>query len=155
MTEWRALSLRPPWWWLMIHLPPEHRKDIENRPPGFSHKSFRGEFLIHSSDMSRAEYDGARETARLLGVPTSLLETMPSFEDMPRRGIVGRARIVDLIPPGDSGRRWHFPESFGFVVTDARPLPFVACKGALGFWRVPADVLGALELARVRPCPPP
>lgn len=144
--EWRALSLTGPWWWFMLHLPPEYRKEIENRSPGFSHKSFRGDFLFHAAKgMTVQEYNSAMKLANSLGVPPSVLDTVPLFSDMPRGGIVGRGRVVDLVPPGESGRRWHFADSFGFVVEDATPLPFVPCVGALGFWKVKPETLAELR----------
>jgi hypothetical protein len=35
--------------------------------------------------------------------------------------------------------------AFGFHLIDAKPLPFVACKGALGFFDVPPDVAAQLR----------
>lgn len=42
--------------------------------------------------------------------------------------------------------RWWMG-GYALVLADVEPLPFVACKGALGLWTVPADVLEALGLS--------
>lgn len=69
-------------------------------------------------------------------------------------GIVGRATIVDCIVPvglrqGSTERHplandpWYVGE-YGLVLDEVEPLPFVPCKGALGLWDVPKEVLAAL-----------
>jgi hypothetical protein len=61
-------------------------------------------------------------------------------------GIIGRARVVDVVAPNPLGtvgwyppgvnHRWHMREQFGFVLADVVPLPFRPCKGALGFFEL-------------------
>jgi hypothetical protein len=46
-------------------------------------------------------------------------------------GIVGEAEIVDCVTASRS--RW-FNGPYGFVIRNARPLPFRPCVGALGFF---------------------
>jgi len=41
---------------------------------------------------------------------------------------------------------WGVPGAVGLILDNVRPLPFVPCKGALGFFRVPDDVRAALAL---------
>lgn len=73
----------------------------------------------------------------------------PALKAMQRGGIVGRARIVDVLPPhrpealypDGVDRRWHMRDQFGFVLADVEPLPFVPCKGMLGLFDVPEDVV--------------
>lgn len=67
---------------------------------------------------------------------------MPRFPDLPRGGIVGRARIVDCVTQSDSP--W-FVGRFGFVLADVEPLPFVECRGALALFPVPQHVLDRLH----------
>lgn len=141
-----ALSIRQPWAWLIVRpdLTGELRKaaihereikDVENRDWP---TRYRGPILIHASKgMTRAEYEDAADFASSL----SSWE-LPRFEDLPRGGIVGRARIVDCVTQIDS--RW-FVGRFGFVLTDVEPLPFVPCRGALGLFPVPQDVLDRLH----------
>jgi hypothetical protein len=151
----RALSLTGPWWWFMLHLPPEYRKTIENRSPGFSHKSFRGPCWVHATrELDRDYFDYVCSVAVLIGVPREL---MPSFDGFPRGGIVGRCNVVRILPPPAEDRvltpaspmqdRWRMDGQWGFVVEDARPVPFVACRGYQGFWRVPSNVLEQIRRA--------
>jgi hypothetical protein len=121
----RALSIRQPWAWLIVN----GGKDIENR--GWN-TSFRGQFLIHAAKgMTRDEYDDALDFADevTVGRPRA-----PAYEALDRGGIVGVARLVDVLSPKGQRYGWHVPGQFGFVLRDVRPLPFLPCKGALGFW---------------------
>jgi hypothetical protein len=140
-----ALSLTQPWAWFMLELPPEHRKDVENRS---WNTNVRGDVWVHASKrMTADDYAGALDTAaEILGhIPKA-----PPFHEVKRGGIVGRFKIIGVERPRVSSslghrHRWHFADSFGFVVTDARPVPFVPCSGALGFCRVPPAVLEQLR----------
>jgi hypothetical protein len=121
----KALSLRQPWAWLIVN----GHKDIENR----SWKTtIRGPVLIHASKaMSREEYDAAKETAELACAFDSKQIELPAFEDLERGGIVGQVDIVDCVDKHPSP--WFFGD-FGFVLENAKPLPFRPQKGALGFF---------------------
>jgi hypothetical protein len=71
---------------------------------------------------------------------------VPSYELVPMGALVGAVTFTGSIHPGNDGVRWHFPDQFGWIVHDAKPLPEpIPCKGMLGFWRIPDDVA-----ARVR-----
>jgi hypothetical protein len=137
----RALSLRQPWCTIVLF----HGKRIENRR---WNTSFRGPFLIHAAKaMTRREFDEALECARQV-----LGDKCPTERELRDQlkfgGIVGRARLVDVVPPlrnlsldlGDAYRgvdqRWHFPDQHGFVLTDVEPLPFKECTGHLSFFEV-------------------
>jgi hypothetical protein len=153
----KALSLRQPWAHAVLHL----GKTIENRVWS---TSFRGEFLLHAAKgMTVQEYEDAVDfcedvlgLARCFEIDAVLGE---DFKDarmrLPFGGIVGRARLVDVVPPrpeivrpsveahyppgvGEKSR-WHMREQYGFVLADVRPMPFVPWKGALGFFDVPDD----------------
>lgn len=72
-------------------------------------------------------------------------KNVPQMDSLVRGGIVGRAKIIDVIPPGDStyvlppgvDRRWHMREQYGFILDNVEPLPFFACNGALGLFNMP------------------
>ncbi len=131
----KALSLTQPWAWLVS----EGHKDIENRT---WNTSFRGEFLIHASKkMTAADYDTAYGVSTRYDVDFRL----PYRDRLQYGGIVGSARIVSVIPPGPSGRKWHFRDQFGFVLEEIKRIPFIPCKGALGFWDAPAHVMAQLH----------
>jgi hypothetical protein len=126
----KALSIRQPWAWFILH----GGKDIENRT---WNTNFRGEFLIHaSSGMSKREWHNACTYALMSGWKGAL----PGANDLERGGVVGIARLVDVLPPtkGDiaAPRMWKEAACYGFVLTDVRTLPFVPLKGALGFFDV-------------------
>lgn len=78
--------------------------------------------------MTRDEYEETSWTADYNGVE------LPPYEQLERGGIVGVAEIVDCVNRSESP--WFFGE-YGFVLRNAKPLPFHECKGALGFFRLP------------------
>lgn len=126
----RALSIRQPWAWMIIH----GGKRIENRTWD---TSYRGEFLIHAAKgMTLDEYDDAVLYA--LDVDPAI--DVPSPCDLERGGIVGVAELWRVIPPYDSEitltpkEPWHMGAQHGFRLRNVCPLPFLPCKGALGFW---------------------
>jgi hypothetical protein len=116
-----VLSIRQPWAWLICHA----GKDIENRKWP---TKVRGRFLIHAGKgMTRGEYEDAAYCAESNGAK------IPPFEMLDRGGIVGEAEIVDCV--WDSDSPWFFG-TYGFVLANAKPLPFYPCKGALGFFHL-------------------
>lgn len=115
-----ALSIQQPWAWLIA----AGYKDIENRT--WKH-SFRGEFLIHTGkkwDTGARAPNGLSWPPEILGIP----------EDV--GGIIGVAEIVDCVTESDS--KW-FVGDYGFVIRNARQLPFMPMKGALGFFKAEYD----------------
>jgi len=126
----KAISIIQPWPWLIVH----GYKDIENRDwkswnPGLK---FRGPVAIHSS-MKADRYCIDHVMRGIHPVTGERFETLApkTFE---RGGIIGVAEIVDCVTSSDSS--WFVGE-YGFVVRNARPVPFIPVKGALGFfnWR--------------------
>ncbi len=69
--------------------------------------------------------------------------------DAMRGHIVGRIRVTGYRDPDDPpDSRWYVPGSRAVLVEDPRPLATpVPARGALGWWRVPADVLEQLRRA--------
>lgn len=113
--EIKALSIKQPYPHHIFH----DGKDVENRDwPTRG----RGWFIIHAGKQP----DGQ--------LPLALA-------DVPRGGIVGMARIVDCVTHWDS--RWWYGK-YGFVLRDAFTVPFIPCRGMLGFFTLPADVLASL-----------
>lgn len=114
----KALSIREPWTGLIV----EGKKTIELRT---WRTHYRGPILIH-----RSGKDG---------------------------GIVGVAEIADIIEIGSPEQfrslrdRHQAPEAFyaeklfGWVLEKARPIKFIPCKGRLGLWEPPSDVLQEIE----------
>ncbi|MDE4918331.1 ASCH domain-containing protein [Cupriavidus metallidurans] len=143
----KALSIRQPWAWLIA----QGFKDIENRT---WRTSFRGRVLIHASKgMTRGEYQDVKDYLSELyetGPYDAALIALPKFEQMERGGIVGVATITDCVPDRARQSQWHMEGQFGFQIVDAKALPFVPCKGALGFFDVPADVAAILREQHAR-----
>lgn len=162
----RALSLRQPWCDAVVR----GGKRIENRLK-WTNSTFRGELLLHAAKgMTMAEYSDAVSFA----VERKLTAAWPRppIDTLKRGGIVGIARVIGVVNrPNhilngrrdfmcwvdgqsprdltDDEKRWWMG-SFALVLDDVRPLPFVACSGSLGFFRVPKavhDVLTTLTFA--------
>lgn len=110
-----ALSVRQPWAWLIV----QGYKDIENRAWSTRH---RGPVLIHAG-WNLAE--DASPGAVIHGVQT------PAEPD--RGGIVGVVTITGCVTASDSP--W-FTGPYGFVLANARPLPFVPLRGRPGLFEV-------------------
>ena len=116
----KALSIRQPWPHRIFH----EGKDVENRDwPTRG----RGWVIVHAGvSKSELDMDDPEEAA------------------MPRGGVVGMMKIVDCVQQMDS--RWFFGR-YGFVIGDKFTLPLIPCKGALGFFVPPQDVLPAVAAA--------
>ncbi|POR52810.1 ASCH domain-containing protein [Paraburkholderia eburnea] len=131
----KALSIRQPWAWLIVN----GHKDIENRTWP---TRFRGRVLIHAGKgMTRAEYDDALATALHVGYR----EYFPTRDQLQRGGIVGIATMTECIEPASRTSPWHMNGQFGFQLAYAKPIPFVECKGMLGFFDVPTDIATQLR----------
>lgn len=135
----KALSIRQPWAWLIVN----GHKDIENRSWP---TRFRGRVLIHASKgMTRAEYEDVEDWLSCdVGSPMMQIQ-LPSQKALERGGIVGVATITDCVAPARRSSPWHVDGAFGFQIVDAKPLPFIECKGALQFFDVAADVAALLR----------
>lgn len=118
----KALSIRQPWAWLIIHA----GKDIENRS---WHTKFRGRFLVHAAKgLTGAELVRALNFCEERGLP------MPDLCDLQRGGIIGSVELVDSVDHSDSP--WYVGQK-GFLLRDPKPLPFMPLKGQLQFFDVP------------------
>lgn len=123
----KALSIRQPWAWLIIH----GGKDIENRT---WHTKHRGRFLVHAAKgMTLKEYQFAARYCidRGLNVPP------PPFQ-LQHGGIIGSVELVSSVDNSESA--WYMGEK-GFVLRDPLPLPFAPLKGQLNFFEVPDDLV--------------
>lgn len=115
----KALSIRQPWAWLIIH----GGKDIENRS---RRTHLRGRIYVHASQgMTRDEYTIGELMAEENGVK------LPAFDDLQRGGIIGTVEIVDCVD--DHQSPWYFGP-FGYVVANPEPLPFQPCRGHLSYF---------------------
>jgi hypothetical protein len=121
----KALSIRQPWAWLIIH----GGKDIENRT---WHTKFRGRFLVHASKtLTGAEFVRVTKFCEERGLP------VPNVCEMHRGGIIGSVELVDSVEHSTSP--WYMGDK-GFVLRDPKPLPFNPYPGRLQFFDVPEDM---------------
>ena len=126
-----ALAVQQPWAWLIVN----GIKDVENRNWSLPEKYLGQLVLIHASARPPFSIATARdivcEIHARYGLPGGL-----RYPPMGRGvgGIVGMARLVgcthDHVSPWAIKGQWHIQ------LAEARPLPFMRCKGALGFFRV-------------------
>jgi len=121
--EIKALSIKQPYPHHIFH----DGKDVENRD--WPTKG-RGWVIVHAGvSKTELDMDNPREAA------------------MPRGGVVGMMKITDCVDKMES--RWFFGK-YGFVIGEAFPLPLIPCKGQLGFFVPPADVLPEIADAILR-----
>ena len=113
-----VLSIRQPWAWLIV----AGHKDIENR--GWPTK-FRGEFYVHAGKAQPTESD--------LSVIETLYSVKIDRSALQYGGIIGAAELIDCVESHPS--KW-FEGEFGFVLRNARPVPFIPCPGRLGFFGI-------------------
>ncbi|MDF4205045.1 ASCH domain-containing protein [Pseudomonas protegens] len=123
----KALSIRQPWAWLIIH----GGKDIENRS---WHTKYRGRFLVHAAKgMTAREWVAASDFCIAQGIHDTPFE-MPDFFGLHRGGIIGSLELVDSVDHSESP--WYMGQK-GFLLRDPKPLPFMPLKGQLQFFDVP------------------
>ncbi len=150
----KTLSLRQPWAWAILHA----GKRIENR--GWN-THYRGDFLIHASlansakeHLEAVKWMVSRGFARSSLVPLETMEAVflpladragafaelpevPPMHELPRGGIVGGSRLVDVLRPSVDGKPrapWHIPTEYGLVLASAEELPFRPLKGLQKFF---------------------
>ncbi len=134
----RALSLAQPW----ASLVARDAKRVETRS---WRTRYRGLIAIHASRRFRAA-----DRARCSFEPFA---SSLGGADLPLGAIVAVARIVDVLPVEqlvvlDERERAfgnYATGRYGWLLADVVPLPVpIPCRGALGLWRLPADVRAAI-----------
>ena len=126
-----ALSIRQPWAWAIVNA----GKDIENRSWA---TTFRGPVCIHASKgMTNREWDEAMEFIdRTFPLPLvaqlGRRRSASGSDEAARGGIIATAEIADCVTQSESP--W-FCGTYGFVLRNVQPVPFIPVKGLLGFFR--------------------
>lgn len=163
----KALSIRQPWAWAILHA----GKRIENRD--WAGCAFRGPLLLHASKGTGTlrDFDDDCEVlcshvsrSRVLAEVADRTKARgrsgeiwrPRVE-LPLGGIVGVCDLVDVIMPGGVYGSRAYPSDpaqsaespwymggLGLVLANVRPLLFTPYKGELGFFDVPEDIAGPL-----------
>jgi hypothetical protein len=133
----KAITIKQPWVHAILH----EGKDIENRS---WQRAFRGWVAIHAS--ARPNRDATLPRGH----------RTPDFDMLPCSAVCGVARVVDIVTRSRS--KWFYrpgdgSTNYGWVLGDVhvlkRPIP---CKGALGLWDLPPNVVRAIkrQLPRLR-----
>lgn len=132
----KALTLVRPMGWAIVH----KFKPFENRSKNILPVAMRGvrsRIAIHNGAKWDAGYDELAQ--KLTGfVPSALPMAVVGLATL-----TGRVYTLTDPPPRDApGRAWFFGP-FGLELDLAESVALetpVPCKGALGFWNLPADV---------------
>ena len=120
LLELPVLSIRQPYAWLVVN----GIKDIENRS---KRTRKRQRILIHASS-SRQEL-----TPKVLEWCQARTDRkLPAIDDFETGGIVGIVEITDCVRRHSSP--WKSPSNYGWVLANAQPLKFRACKGFVTFF---------------------
>ncbi|MGE0426227.1 MAG: hypothetical protein AB7O88_28465 [Reyranellaceae bacterium] len=127
-----ALSIMQPWAFLVAGgWKPVENRDWKPWNPGLK---YRGPFAIHAGRKADAEgvveLHAGRHPVTGRPLPDEIVAAWRRGQ--PMGGIVGVGEIADAVTALDSD--W-FVGPYGLVVRNARPVPFVPCLGALGFFR--------------------
>ena len=118
----KALSIRQPWAWAIIHA----RKDIENRK---WNTKYRGSFFVHAAKkFDRQGYDWLLQNKELLHIAS-----LPQPTEFRSGGLIGTVNIIDCVE--DHGSNWFFGP-YGFLLEDPKPIDFIPYKGQLGFFSI-------------------
>jgi hypothetical protein len=126
-----AISVQQPWAFFLVN----GFKPVENRTWPIPDKYIGARVLIQASARPLFPLAAARETLAemhaLYGIPGGW-----RFPEMGRDvgGIVGMVRLVGCTR--DHVSPWAVPGQWHWQTAEAKPLPFMPCKGQLGFFRV-------------------
>jgi hypothetical protein len=130
----KAITIQQPWAHLIVHgyFDPQtgdvRRKDVENRCWPCSH---RGPLAIHAG--KGLDYLHAAEGYGL------------NVADMRFGAIVGIVEMYDCLPLAQCHDSQWAEGPWCHLYRKPRPVGPVPCKGMLGLWAVPADVLAAIQ----------
>lgn len=132
----KALSLKQPFAWLIAN----GYLLVDDRSWG---TSYRGPILIHASKGLYEEY------YQYIKSHTDI--PIPDRDQLEYGGVVGMAKLVLCCKPGElpaglsREQRSHFGgvhvEYYGFLFSQARPLPLMPCAGKLGIFEIDMDAL--------------
>jgi hypothetical protein len=138
----RAITVRQPWAWQIVN----QGKNIENRTRNIAGK-YRGPVAIHAG--LKADDEAMR------WLPARAPEWVTAPRIFYYGAILGVADLVDvhhgaenarIAPCGPHCGEWGEGGSWHLVLANPRLLPRpIYCRGMLGLWTPPADILGQLQ----------
>lgn len=131
----RAINVRAPWTAFIFGLPPEIRKDIENR--GWRLRAADGQpytgplAIVASATCTRVEYDQACSWA--CRFTKTRRDMLPDRRDLELGGLVGVTHVKGYVEPDHgSPYDWHMPDSWGWQLANSVALPFRRVRGRQG-----------------------
>ena len=139
----RGITVRQPWAWAILHA----GKNVENRTRNIA-GAYRGPLAVHAGlrEDDQAYYDDLIKDAFGRYDDSWLL----AEQLVPGGAIIG---LVDLVDVHNFGTHacaspWAKYGAVHLVLANPRPLPApIPCRGRLGLWTPPADVLKQLQAA--------
>ena len=135
----KVLTVRQPWAWAIVH----GGKDIENRSRNLA-GSYRGPVAIYAG-LAKPEKHNVASVAHRKAHGTEVSSNLVFG------AIVGVVELVSVHHDSDHGRGhpcspWAIADDWHLVLKHPRSLPVpILCKGRLGLWTPPADVLEQLQ----------
>lgn len=114
----KAITIKQPWAWLIIY----GDKDVENRT---WYTEYVGSVFVHASktfDQNGYEY-----------IKRHGLWRFTNGETFRKGGIIGIVEILTCTKHDSSD--W-FEGPYGFLLANAKPVPFTSCRGQLGIWDI-------------------
>lgn len=138
----KALSVRAPWWWAILHGKPVENRDWCTNVRGrvWLHAGKRWDAGEVTEDWEDVKWMAAADNLPL-PLPVGTQAAIDLYRAMRDAGgcIVGSVEIVDCVTSHPSA---FFVGKYGFVLRNPialpKPIPF---RGALGFFEVPAGVV--------------
>ena len=123
VSPMRAISVRQPWAWLLIH----GTKDVENRE--FA-TPYRGQLAIHAgAAMAREGWEGVRSF--VAGFDPVLADCIPPPCELIRGAVIGTMVLRDCVLRDKSP--W-FRGPVGWMLSNPESCDPVPAKGRLGLW---------------------
>jgi len=129
----KALTVRQPWAWLIV----VGLKAVENRNWSCY---YRGQLLIHAAKgCTFDEWCQAWDWIDDRFPHIRRIYPTPTYTSIPRGGIVGQVDMIGCVDDADNVDKHYFcawaePGQYHHLYANSLPLPFRACKGALGLW---------------------
>ncbi|WGX98756.1 ASCH domain-containing protein [Nocardioides sp. L-11A] len=149
----KALTVQQPWAWAIVH----GGKTVENRTQAWK---YRGPLAIHAG--FRLSERGCELLPDLLGATQGADDLLWEYmrAELVYGAIIGTVQLVDahLAQPDCCDSPWaeqSYDEHGGrtrrdivhLVLDDAQPIDPIPCRGRLGLWAPPTEVLVQLEMS--------
>lgn len=125
-----ALAIRQPEAFLVVN----GIKTVENRTWMAPARIIGQPILIHASKLPRFNFMAAQREIARRGQSSEVYALANAGEGTGLGGIVGMATVVACVR--DSLSPWAKPGAWHWILADARPLPFMSCRGQLGLFHV-------------------